>query len=55
MATASFNPCPHCRSPLTFIEGLSGTNCEPLCPRCRKPIAVSVPTLVTANNSKPPA
>jgi hypothetical protein len=40
---------------LTYIEGLSGTTCEPRCPRCRKSVVVTVPTLLTPNYSKPPA
>lgn len=54
MATSHSAPCPHCKSPLTFLEGVSGAVMMPKCPRCRKPVTVPSSTVLVANYSRPP-
>ncbi len=53
MATASSRDCPHCKSPLTYLEGLSGSTLRPRCPRCWKEVEVKVPTFLSADYSRP--
>jgi hypothetical protein len=52
MATASFGRCPHCSSPITFLEGVTGATMKPVCPRCRKVIEVTTATLIAADYSQ---
>lgn len=53
MATATSGQCPHCKSPLTFLEGgVSGSTLRPRCPRCWRDVEVKVPTLLTADHSQ---
>jgi len=54
MATARSGPCPHCKSALTFLEGVSGAMMTPKCPRCRKPVTVTASTVLVADYSRPP-
>lgn len=53
MATASFGPCPHCSSSLSFLRGVAGTTMNPACPRCGVKITVERPTFLMADNSAP--
>ncbi len=55
MATASFGPCPHCSSSLSFLRGVAGTRMNPACPRCGVAITVERPTFLMADNSAPAA
>ena len=38
MAIGFFQPCPHCGTSLSYLEGVSGSTRTPRCPRCRKEI-----------------
>ena len=53
MATAFFAPCPHCKLPLTYLEGVTGCISSPNCPRCRMAVAVTSATLLLADYSRP--
>ena len=53
MATASFAPCPHCKLPLTYLEGVSGGTLNPLCPRCKVAVTVQSATFLMADYSQP--
>lgn len=53
MATAWFGPCPHCKSALSYLEGVSGSTMQPNCPRCKQPVPVSRATFLMADNSRP--
>jgi hypothetical protein len=55
MPTAFFRACPHCRSALTYLQGVSGTTLNPRCPRCRKVVEVQVPTILSADYSRRPS
>ncbi len=52
MAYASFAPCPHCRSPLSFLEGVEGSRMNPPCPHCHQAVTVGRPTFLMADNSR---
>lgn len=54
MATASFNPCPHCGAALVYLEGAAGSSTSPKCPRCQVVVAVSRATFLMADHSRPP-
>jgi hypothetical protein len=54
MATAWFGPCPHCKFPLSYLEGVAGSTLSPICPRCKVPIAVTCATFLMANYSRRP-
>jgi phage FluMu protein Com len=53
MATAWFGPCPHCAGRLSYLEGVTGSNMKPKCPRCRQEVAVTVPTFLMTDTSRP--
>jgi hypothetical protein len=53
MATAVFGPCPHCKLPLTYLEGVTGATNSPNCPRCKAAVAVPAATLLVADHSAP--
>jgi endogenous inhibitor of DNA gyrase (YacG/DUF329 family) len=53
MAYASFRPCPHCQAPLSFLEGVSGSQMNPECPRCHKAVTVDRATFLMADYSRP--
>lgn len=52
MAYASFRPCPHCQAPLSFLEGVSGSQMNPACPRCHKTVTVERATFLMADHSR---
>ena len=52
MAYASFQPCPHCHAPLSYLEGVSGSQMNPPCPRCQKAVAVERATFLMADHSR---
>jgi uncharacterized paraquat-inducible protein A len=52
MAYASFRPCPHCEAPLSYLEGVSGSQMNPQCPRCHKTITVERATFLMADHSR---
>lgn len=53
MASAWFGPCPHCKSALSYLEGVTGSIMNPKCPRCHEPVTVSRATFLMADNSRP--
>lgn len=55
MATAWFGPCPHCDSPLSYLEGVPSSSMKPHCPRCHEVVEVSRPTFLMADYSRPGA
>jgi endogenous inhibitor of DNA gyrase (YacG/DUF329 family) len=52
MATITRQKCPHCASPLAYMEGVSGASLHPPCPRCGKPVTVKSPTTLSADYSR---
>ena len=40
MSYAWFGPCPHCQTPLSYLEGAAGSQMNPPCPRCHKIVTV---------------
>ena len=55
MAYAKFQPCPHCQTPLSYLESVQGSKMNPQCPRCHKIVTVSRPTFLMADYSRPAA
>jgi uncharacterized protein YbaR (Trm112 family) len=55
MARASFSPCPHCKTPLVYLEGAAGSSMNPKCPRCKAQVSVSRATFLMADHSRPAA
>lgn len=53
MAYASFRPCPHCNAPLSYLEGVSGSQMNPPCPRCHKVVPVDRATFLMLDHSRP--
>ncbi len=53
MSYASFSPCPHCSTPLVFLDGASGSTMNPQCPRCHEVVSVQRATFLMADNSRP--
>ncbi len=53
MATAWFGPCPHCRTRLSYLHGVSGSTMSPKCPSCREVVAVERSTFLMADHSRP--
>jgi hypothetical protein len=54
MASARFDPCPHCKTPLAYLEGVSGSSLNPKCPRCLTAVSVTRATFLMADHSRPP-
>ncbi|MGH7789030.1 MAG: hypothetical protein ACRERC_19315 [Candidatus Binatia bacterium] len=52
MATAWFGPCPHCKSALSYLEGVTGSTMNPKCPHCKEPITVTCATFLMADRSR---
>lgn len=52
MATAWFGPCPNCKTALSYLEGVTGSMMNPLCPQCRKPVRVSSATFLMVDTSR---
>ena len=52
MPTLSHETCPHCRSAIAFLEGVTGATYTPSCPRCSKPVTVERPTKLIADYSR---
>ena len=52
MATAWFGPCPHCKSRLSYLEGVTGSSMNPKCPRCREAVPVSCATFLMLDFSR---
>jgi endogenous inhibitor of DNA gyrase (YacG/DUF329 family) len=53
MASAKFGPCPHCKTPLSYLEGVSGSSLNPKCPRCQETVSVTRATFLMADHSRP--
>jgi len=53
MPYARFAPCPHCHTPLSYLEGAAGSRLDPPCPRCHKVVTVSRATFLMADHSRP--
>jgi hypothetical protein len=53
MATATFAPCPHCGTALSYLHGVSGSSMTPKCPSCRQQVEVPRATFLMADNSAP--
>lgn len=53
MAYASFGPCPHCKTALSFLEGAAGSSMTPHCPRCHAVVPVKHATFLMADHSRP--
>ena len=51
MAYARFGPCPHCQTPLAYLEGAAGSRLNPPCPRCGEAITVPHPTFLMPDYS----
>jgi hypothetical protein len=51
MAYARFGPCPHCETPLMYLEGAAGGTLRPQCPRCRQVVAVPCATFLMMDHS----
>jgi hypothetical protein len=52
MARAWFGPCPHCKSSLSYLEGVSGSKMDPQCPTCHAVVTVSRATFLMADHSR---
>jgi hypothetical protein len=55
MVTGRFEPCPHCKGALAYLEGVTGSTMGPKCPRCGVAVAVDRATFLMADNSRPSA
>lgn len=53
MATAWFGPCPHCRTALSYLQGVTGSTMSPKCPSCRQLVEVNRATFLMADHSGP--
>jgi hypothetical protein len=53
MSFASFRPCPHCQTPLSYLEGVAGSQMNPVCPRCHNVVPVTRATFLMADHSRP--
>jgi len=53
MASAWFGPCPHCKTPLSYLEGVTGSRVNPPCPSCRVVVTTSRATLLMPDHSCP--
>ena len=52
MASARFEPCPHCQRALSYLEGVSGSVMNPKCPGCRQPVTVPRATFLMIDTSR---
>jgi uncharacterized protein YbaR (Trm112 family) len=55
MTRATFGPCPHCKAPLSFLEGVAGSTMAPACPACHQQVTVSRSTFLMRDHSRPAA
>ena len=53
MSYGWFGPCPHCHTPLAYLEGAAGSRIDPPCPRCQKVVTVRRATFLMADHSRP--
>ena len=53
MSYGTFGPCPHCKAPLSYLEGAAGSTMTPECPRCHAVVAVRRATFLMADHSRP--
>ena len=53
MSYAWFGPCPHCKAPLSYLEGVAGSTMNPQCPRCHEVVTVTRATFLMADHSRP--
>ena len=53
MAFARFGPCPHCQAPLSYLEGVAGSQMNPQCPCCHQVVTVTRATFLMADHSRP--
>ena len=53
MAFARFDPCPHCQAPLSYLEGVAGSQMNPQCPCCHQVVTVARATFLMADHSRP--
>lgn len=53
MSYAKFAPCPHCHTPLSYLEGAPGSTMTPQCPRCHEVVAVERAAFLMADHSRP--
>jgi hypothetical protein len=53
MSHGWFGPCPHCHAPLSYLEGVSGSQMNPQCPRCHRIVPVTRATFLMADHSQP--
>lgn len=53
MSHGWFGPCPHCQAPLSYLEGVAGSQMNPQCPRCHKIVTVARATFLMADHSRP--
>ena len=52
MGFARFGPCPHCHAPLSFLEGVAGSQMNPQCPCCHEVVTVQRATFLMADHSR---
>jgi len=52
MGFARFGPCPHCHAPLSFLEGVAGSQMNPQCPCCHQVVTVQRATFLMADHSR---
>ncbi len=52
MAFARFGPCPHCEAPLSYLEGVAGSQMNPQCPCCHQVVTVARATFLMADHSQ---
>jgi hypothetical protein len=53
MATARFAPCPHCKTALSYLQGVTGSTMAPVCPHCHERVIVARATFLMADHSRP--
>jgi len=53
MSYGWFGPCPHCHTPLSYLEGVAGSRMDPPCPRCHEIVTVRRATFLMADHSRP--
>ena len=52
MRFARFDPCPHCHAPLSYLEGVAGSQMNPQCPCCHEVVTVTRATFLMADHSR---